>query len=172
MRGWHGMENGQKLENGKKGQPNRNRPPAGQGQLWPKMARTWRENWKTPWKIHFLAMFCPWLAEPSFPFGLSFSPFPAFGRFPCHASPAWSQQARQSKKARCGGYSNFSIWRYAYPEGLEAHLIAANCCETIFVAQLSHNNPGRGVNFEEGAKPSLMGKRQFERHFKRQFRRG
>ena len=45
-----------------------------------------------------------------------------------------------------------------------------SCRETIFAAQLPRNYPNRGANFERRRKAlSLVGERQFGRHFKRQF---
>ena len=70
---WHGKRS--KARNGKKknGTPNGKRPQAGQGQKWPKNGKIMENSLKNPFFGHFLL------------------PFPAFGRFPCHASPAGSQ---------------------------------------------------------------------------------
>ena len=43
-----------------------------------------------------------------------------------------------------------------------------NCRKTIFVSQLSRNHP-RGGNYETRKKALFVGKRQFGRHFRRQF---
>ena len=46
------------------------------------------------------------------------------------------------------------------------------CRETAFVSQLSRNYPHCGGAFEREKMPSLVGERQFGRHFRRQFGRG
>ena len=88
MLGWYGMENGQKTEMGKKWKTKWKTAPDGQEQKWPKMDRKWRKNGKLTRKSIFWPFLGPCPAEPSFPFGVPFfSPFPALGRFPSHASP-------------------------------------------------------------------------------------
>ena len=79
------------------------RPKAGNGEKkwktapswkkWQKMAKKWpKNNGKLPQKSSFWAIFAPVQLGAVFHFDFHFfSPFPAFGRFPCHASPAGSQ---------------------------------------------------------------------------------
>ena len=46
-----------------------------------------------------------------------------------------------------------------------------SCREKMFVSRLPRDYPHRGGNFERGKMPSLVGGRQFGRHFRRQFGR-
>ena len=96
LRGWYGVENGQKPEMEKKWKSKWKTAPSWTGakmaKKWPKK-RIFEENsLKNPliW-----AIFLPFLPLSSLgPFSISISiffPFPAFGRFPCHTSPAGSQ---------------------------------------------------------------------------------
>ena len=83
---WHGqrpkagngkieMENGPKQKNGKKN-----------GQ------KIMENSLKNPFLGHFFAIFLPLSSLGPFSISISiFLPFPAFGRFPCHTSPAGSQ---------------------------------------------------------------------------------
>ena len=70
--------------------------PSWTGAKWQKNAPKRENNGKTPSKIHFLAIFLSFLPlSSSGPFSILISiffPFPAFGRFPCHTSPAGSQE--------------------------------------------------------------------------------
>ena len=84
--GWYGMENGQKTEMGKSWKLNGKGGSAGQGQNIAKERDFWGSFHVYPFSDHFLGHFCPSAAGGRFPF----FPFLAFGRFPCHTSPAWS----------------------------------------------------------------------------------
>ena len=61
-----------------------------------------------------------------------------------------------------------------FPEGTERHLNAGrqNCRETNFTAQLQCSHPHRMGSFEASKKSSLVGERQFGRHFKKQLGEG
>ena len=95
--GWHGMENGQKLEMEKKWKSKWQTAPTWTGA---KMAKKWPKNGFLrafsiifPFLGQFFAIFGPVQLGPfSIPISIFF-PFPAFGRFPCHTSPAGSQVA-------------------------------------------------------------------------------
>ena len=143
MPGWHGMENGQKLEMGQHGNQMEKSPELDWDKNGPKMTRKSRNNgklpqnsfffslsswsecvkWRMGWVVVGTAVFgaprflaktlekkhvstksAPKTAVPTtthpirhltpsyFSIWFSiFSPFPVFGRFPCHTSPAWSQ---------------------------------------------------------------------------------
>ena len=82
------MENGPKLDRGKNGK---------------KMAQKWKNNGKLHYFSIFWPFFLPFLPLSSLgPFSISISiffPFPAFGRFPCHTSPARSQTCQQRQHA-------------------------------------------------------------------------
>ena len=84
------MENGPKLDRGKNGQ---------------KMAQKRKINGKLPQKSIFGAIFWPFLPLSSLgPFSISISiflfPFPAFGRFPRHTSPAGSKKKKDVPRGR------------------------------------------------------------------------
>ena len=93
MPGWYGMENGQKPEMGKKMEIEKeNGPKLERGKNGKKNGPKIENHGKLPQKIHSLSIFLPFLPLSSLgPFSISmsivFSPFPAFGHFPCHASP-------------------------------------------------------------------------------------
>ena len=89
--GWHGMKNGQKPEMEKKWKSKWKTAPSWTGT---KMAKKWPKNGKLPQKSIFWPFFCHFCPSSLGPFSISISiffPFPVFGRFPCHASPAGSQ---------------------------------------------------------------------------------
>ena len=87
---WHGKRpkagNGQNMEN----QMEKREPPPGQGQKCQKIGFSGEFSIYYPLSGHFWAMFAPSWGLFSILFSI-LSPFPASGRFPCHASPAWSQ---------------------------------------------------------------------------------
>ena len=100
-------------KNKKNGNRNGKPPQAGQGQKWPKNGFL-REFSIISFLGHFFAIFAPVQLGAVFHFDFHFMfffPFPAVGRFPCHASPAGSQgksrktnqgeqEAKPSKKVR------------------------------------------------------------------------
>ena len=93
--GWYGMETGQKPEMEKKMEIKMENPPKlDRGKNGKKMAKKWIFEGVChyfPFLGHFLGHFCPvQLGAVSISISIFF-PFPAFGRFPCHASPAGSQ---------------------------------------------------------------------------------
>ena len=80
---------------------------------WPKICLPSITELMTFWG-HLLAIFSP-VSCALFPFTRfsTFAPFPACGRFPCHASPAWSQSLKQvcSQRIRfIDGWSSSLHW--------------------------------------------------------------
>ena len=104
--GWYGMENSQKPGMEKNGNRNGKRPQPGRGQKWQKNGPKMDFWGRFPLFFHFWAIFCHFWPRPAwgcFPFRFPFFfPFPAFGRFPCHTSPAGSQTWKV-KKGSCNG---------------------------------------------------------------------
>ena len=95
---WYGMENVQKPEMGKKGNPNGKQPPAGQEQ---NMAKTGFSRELSIFSLHFWAIFAPVERGAVSHLVFHFFPFPALAGFPCHASPTWSQSEIEVFKQDC-----------------------------------------------------------------------
>ena len=95
--GLYGMENGQKPEMEKKLEIGmENGPKLDGAKNGKKMAQKRKHNGKRPQKSIFGPFFCHFFLRPGwgrfpFRFPFFFFPFPPFGCFPCHTSPAGSQ---------------------------------------------------------------------------------